>query len=575
MKMALKWRYVTVLLSVLVLCACGGGSSAPPAPTYTIGGIVSGLTGSGLVITNNGGDALPVLANGPFTFSSSLATGEEYSVAVVNSPTSPGQTCIVTAGSGTVASANITNITVACTTDQGEVCSSAGECGTGFCADGVCCNTSCAGSCEACSSALTGEADGICAAAMPSGSASYLDFTTQPVDVVAGANFDVAVSARDADSCIVTDFTDTIAVAIQNNPADGTLAGTTAVAALAGTATFSGLSIDKSGSSYVLRATSAGLDSADSTSFNVIPGNAVKLDFVQEPQSADAGSTLQQVAIQVSDANGNLVSSAINVTLAITGGGATLSGTTTKMSSNGVATFDDLSITKAGTYTLTVSGAGLTEGTSANFTIAPAATSQIALTPDTGSYTSGTANSFVVTALDAYGNITPLYRGTVYFSSSDSAAILPADTAFSDADNGSHSFSISFRSAGDQTLTVTDTIDASLTASHSYTVMPAAIAYLQVTGPTYVTIGSSFTITVSAQDAYANTVTSYIGTVQFTSTDPVASLPWNYTFTADDNGSHSFTGLSLTSPGDQLVIATDTVTSLSGSVSVAVGVLPP
>ena len=46
----------------------------------------------------------------------------------------------------------------------GETCSSAGECGCGFCVDGVCCGTACTGSCYSCNQAYTGGvASGECA----------------------------------------------------------------------------------------------------------------------------------------------------------------------------------------------------------------------------------------------------------------------------------------------------------------------------------------------------------------------------------------------------------------------------
>jgi len=82
-------------------------------PTYSVGGTVSGLTGTA-VLEDNGGDALTVTAGGPFTFATALASGAAYSVTVSTSPV--GQTCTVTNGSGTIASANVTNVAVACTT---------------------------------------------------------------------------------------------------------------------------------------------------------------------------------------------------------------------------------------------------------------------------------------------------------------------------------------------------------------------------------------------------------------------------------------------------------------------------
>src|SRR6266581_4313909 len=85
--------------------------------THTIGGTVSGLSGTGLVLRNNGGDSLPVSANGTFTFSTAIASGAAYSVAVLTQPANPSQSCTVTNGSGTVGSANVTNVSVSCATN--------------------------------------------------------------------------------------------------------------------------------------------------------------------------------------------------------------------------------------------------------------------------------------------------------------------------------------------------------------------------------------------------------------------------------------------------------------------------
>jgi 6-phosphogluconolactonase (cycloisomerase 2 family) len=108
------------------LTACGGGGSGggtppppppPPPQSYTIGGSVSGLTGSGLTLQDNGGNNLQVAAGASsFVFSAAVQTGGAYAVTVSTQPSSPAQTCTVTGGSGTVGASNITNVSVACTT---------------------------------------------------------------------------------------------------------------------------------------------------------------------------------------------------------------------------------------------------------------------------------------------------------------------------------------------------------------------------------------------------------------------------------------------------------------------------
>jgi hypothetical protein len=87
--------------------------------TYTVGGTVSGLVGSGLLLRNNGGDDLAVSANGTFSFATPLVSGAAYSVTVFSQPTNPAQTCVVTDGSGTMPNGNVTTVAIACVTNVG------------------------------------------------------------------------------------------------------------------------------------------------------------------------------------------------------------------------------------------------------------------------------------------------------------------------------------------------------------------------------------------------------------------------------------------------------------------------
>ncbi len=85
------------------------------APTYKIGGSISGLTSGGLVLQDNAGDNLTVPANATtFTFATGLKTGATYAATILTQPSAPAEVCTVTNGTGTVASAPITGITVSC-----------------------------------------------------------------------------------------------------------------------------------------------------------------------------------------------------------------------------------------------------------------------------------------------------------------------------------------------------------------------------------------------------------------------------------------------------------------------------
>ena len=86
-----------------------------PPPTYSIGGTVGGLMGSGLVLRQSGGDDLPVNADGSFHFVTPVVDGGHYAVTIAALPGDPAQTCSIANGNGSVAGANIDNVSVICT----------------------------------------------------------------------------------------------------------------------------------------------------------------------------------------------------------------------------------------------------------------------------------------------------------------------------------------------------------------------------------------------------------------------------------------------------------------------------
>ena len=83
------------------------------ANTYTLGGTISGLTASGLVLLNNGGDATTISANATqFTMNTGVAYGAAYAISVQTPPT--GLVCSVSNGSSTMGAADITNVSISC-----------------------------------------------------------------------------------------------------------------------------------------------------------------------------------------------------------------------------------------------------------------------------------------------------------------------------------------------------------------------------------------------------------------------------------------------------------------------------
>jgi outer membrane protein assembly factor BamB len=184
----------------------------------------------------------------------------------------------------------------------------------------------------------------------------------------------------------------------------------------------------------------------------------------------------------------------------------------------------------------------------------------------------GSPMSVSVQALDANNNAVSGYTGTVHFTSSDSQATLPADYTFTVADGGIHHFysQVTLRTPGTQSVTATDTSNISTTGTFSIQVAAGSLRHLGVTAPSSTAAGAPFSVTVAAQDASGNTIAGYLGTVHFTSSDAQSTLPADYTFTAADNGSHTFAGVSLTNDGTQTITVTDAANSVSGSATIDV-----
>jgi sugar lactone lactonase YvrE len=110
---------VAIGLSVM-LATCGGGGDTPAssgttplAPTYSVGGIVSGLrTGLSVVVQDSSGASASLSANGSYTLLTSATGGTAYSLSVKTQPS--GQVCSLSNASGSVASASIGNVALSC-----------------------------------------------------------------------------------------------------------------------------------------------------------------------------------------------------------------------------------------------------------------------------------------------------------------------------------------------------------------------------------------------------------------------------------------------------------------------------
>jgi hypothetical protein len=313
-----------------------------------------------------------------------------------------------------------------------------------------------------------------------------------------------------------------------------------------------------SSGSYVVMASATG---ATAVGFHLINVGPLTLGPSNLPDGT-AGMAYSQTLTADGGAGGP-------ITFAVTSGSLPAGYT---LSSDGVLSG---STTKAATssFTVTATAAGGISGNLAyTLTIDPAAAAIFLLTGFPSSITAGVPGDFMITAEDAFGNVATGYAGTVHFSSSDPQAVLPSDMSLT---GGTGTSSATLTTAGLQSMTASDVADSALIGSQSgIAVNPGNAARLLVLGPSSVSAGSPFSLTIQAVDPFGNMATGYLGTVSFHSsdTDARASLLSNYTFTAADSGVHFFTnGMILRTVGNQTVTATDTLdASINGNASIRV-----
>jgi predicted RNA methylase len=264
------------------------------------------------------------------------------------------------------------------------------------------------------------------------------------------------------------------------------------------------------------------------------------------------------VTISALNSAGNVATSYMGtVTIASSDPQAQLPGATALV--NGTATVQVI-LRTAGNQTITVSDSvhALNSGM-ASVTVSAAQLAQLSVSSVPASISAGTAFNITVNGVDGFNNVVASYTGTLHFTSSDPQAILPADTKLQ---NGTGSFSVTLKTAGGQTITVTDTANASLTVTGGIAVNPGNVTQIVVSAPSAVTTNLAFMVTVAAEDTYGNPTPSYTGTVKFASSDTKATLPGNSTLT---NGTQAFS-VTLVTLGPETVAATDTVTaSLKGT----------
>jgi DNA/RNA endonuclease G (NUC1) len=226
-------------------------------------------------------------------------------------------------------------------------------------------------------------------------------------------------------------------------------------------------------------------------------------------------------------------------------------------------TINSVALADAGSYTVVVTNT--LHGATATTTSA-AATLTVNPLPSTPVIGAQPASLTVALGASASFSVTATANGTLAYQWMKDGSALASQTASSLIINP-----VALADAGSYTVVVTNTLNGSTanatSAAAILTVTPAPATHFGLSGfPASTAPGTAQTFTVTALDASNGGVTGYRGTIHFTSSDPAATLPADYTFTATDAGVHSFSAR-LNTAGAQSITATDTSSSITGSQS--------
>jgi hypothetical protein len=371
---------------------------------------------------------------------------------------------------------------------------------------------------------------------------------TAPASATAGTAFTFTVTALDAFNNLATGYAGTMH--FTSSDATATLPANSPLTN--GTGSFSATL--RVAASQAIAATD-GPVTGSSNAIDVAPAAATHFT-VSTPASATAGSTFT-FTVTALDAFNNTATSYPG-TAHFTSSDATATLPADSTLTNGAGTFSATLRIAAG-QTITAADGPIT-GTSNAINVGHGPTTRFTVTaPPTA--TAGSPFSFTVTAFDPFNNIAIGYAGTIHFTSSDSAATLPANSPMT---NGTGSFMATLRSVAGQTLTATD--GAITGTSNSIGVGHGATTHFTVTAPATTTAGSVLNFTVTALDAFDNIATGYSGAPHFASSDGTATLSANSTLT-DGAGTFNAT---LRLAGSQTITATDGgITGSSNAIVVA------
>ena len=313
--------------------------------------------------------------------------------------------------------------------------------------------------------------------------------------------FGLSILADDSFGNVDTTFTGNVTVALAANPGGATLGGSLTVAAVNGDASFGNLTVNKLANGYTLMATSTGLASAVSASFDVVDQVIVT---TPPPSTITAGAPFGlTVTVLDTSYDGNVSLSLSNYT----GGNGifTLNGTVTQPAVSGVATFSGLTLDQAGPFGLVVSGPGLAGTSTGLITVTAGAASQLAVTAQPSVGTAGAPFEVDVSGEDTFGNVDTTFTGstTLALANNPAGGTLDGTTTVA-AFNGVAAFpGLTINNPGSGYTLQATSSGLTQATTNGINVTPPGVANQLVVAtqpPASVTAGSGFGLVLKAED---------------------------------------------------------------------------
>ena len=409
--------------------------------------------------------------------------------------------------------------------------------------------------------------------------AQQLVFVTQPDNIVAGDTTDApTVQLQDQSGAdvaqsgvlVTLSLVKGSTVTLQQAETDG-----------AGLATFDGFTLETVGG-YHLSASAPNADPAISDVFVVSPASGWQLAFVQNPSDVAAAQAMSPaVTVQLQDSSGAaLAASQVPVELLLDPTGTFVTDTNvSETDATGLATFSDVAITSAGTFTMRALAPDASSAASPAFTVSPeSADGLVFVVPPSDVIVGGVISpTMQLQVADAYGNAVASQGLRICLAAAPSAS-LAGSCADTDSDGIASYDAFTIQPVGTYTLTASgnDGDGAALqeATSSSFGVSAGTASGLAwVETPGEVTAGRAFSPTVHVVNQFGVAYAAQFVTVEL-HVDSLDSTIVRRAIT-DASGTAQFQDVRLFNAGEAQLIATaDGLESTGATVLVLAGEVP-